>query len=200
MARPREFDTEEVLDQILLIFLENGWQQTSMRHLESSTGVKQVSLYNAFGNKEALFLTAFDQWAKQAADAQDRFMKGNGIDGIARFVKAIVRNDSPLPIPQCGCLAVNTALVAREAGPAIQDRVQRYRDGMHERILGELSRAKRQQGLKRGLRLASCAELVLNAIWGIFVTIRLSGSDPSVGKPTADALVRTMESWQMQAA
>jgi len=87
MPRSRDFDTEELLDQILLIFLENGWQQTSMRLLESFTGVKQVSLYNAFGNKEALFLAAFDNWAKQAADAQDRFMKGNGIEGIARFVK-----------------------------------------------------------------------------------------------------------------
>ena len=128
MPRPREFDTEELLGQILLIFLENGWQQTSTRLLESSTGVKQVSLYNAFGNKEALFLAAFDHWAQQAAAAQNQFMNGNGIDGIANFVKAIVREDSPLPMPQCGCLAVNTALVAQEAGPAIQDRVQTYRD------------------------------------------------------------------------
>jgi TetR/AcrR family transcriptional repressor of nem operon len=195
MPRPREFDTEDLLDQILLIFLEKGWQQTSMRLLESSTGVKQVSLYNAFGNKEALFLAAFDQWAVQAADAQNRFMKGKGIDGIARFVKAIVRKDSPFQKPQCGCLAVNTALVAQAAGPAIQKRVQRYRDEMHERILDELSRAKKQHALKPGLKLASCTELVLNAIWGIFVTIRLSGTDPSVGKPAANALVQTMQGW-----
>jgi TetR/AcrR family transcriptional repressor of nem operon len=166
-----------------------------MRQLETLTGVKQVSLYNAFGNKEALFLAAFDQWARQAADAQNRFMKGEGIAGIARFVKAIVRKDSPFPKPQCGCLAVNTALVAQGAGPAIQKRVQRYRDEMHERILDELSRAKKQHGLKHGLRLASSAELVLNAIWGIFVTIRLSGTDPSVGKPAANALVQTMQGW-----
>ncbi len=195
MPRPREFDTEELLDQILLIFLENGWQQTSMRLLESSTGVKLVSLYNAFGNKEALFLAAFDQWARQAADAQNRFMKDKGIDGISQFVKAIVREDSPLQKPHCGCLAVNTALVAQGAGPAIQERVQRYREEMYGRILDELSRAKKQHGLVRGLRLASSAELVLNAIWGIFVTIRLSGTDPSVGKPGADALVRTLQDW-----
>ena len=200
MPRPRNFDTEELLGQILLIFLENGWQQTSTRLLESSTGVKQVSLYNAFGNKEALFLAAFDQWAQQAAAAQNQFMNGNGIDGIANFVKAIVREDSPLPMPQCGCLAVNTALVAQEAGPAIQDRVQTYRDEMHQRILTELAREKKQHGLSRGLRLAGCAELVLNAIWGIFVTIRLAGTDPSVGKPAADALVATMRGWQREQA
>ncbi len=195
MPRPREFDTEELLGKVLLIFLENGWQQTSMRLLESSTGVKQVSLYNAFGNKEALFLAAFDQWAQQAEEAQNRFMKCKGVDGIAQFVKAIVRKDSPFQKPQCGCLAVNTAVVTQAAGPAIQARVKCYRDAMHERILGELLHTRKQQGLKPGLRLASSAELVLNAIWGIFVTIRLSGTDPSVGKPGADALVRTMQGW-----
>ena len=200
MPRPRDFDTEELLGRILLVFLENGWQQTSTRLLESSTGVKQVSLYNAFGNKEALFLAAFDHWAAQAAAAQNQCMKGNGIEGIATFVRAIVREDSPLPMPQCGCLAVNTALVAQEAGPAIQDRVQTYREEMHQRILTELTREKTQNGLKPGLRLAGCADLVLNAIWGIFVTIRLSGTDPSVGRPAAEALVTTMRGWQGQQA
>lgn len=66
---------------------------------------------------------------------------------------------------------------------------------MHQRILAELSRSKKQHGLKPGLRLASSAELVLNAIWGIFVTIRLSGTDPSVGKLASDSLVRTMQDW-----
>lgn len=195
MPRPREFDTEVLLSQILLIFLENGWQQTSMRLLESSTGVKQISLYNAFGNKEKLFIAAFDHWAKQAADAQNQYMKGNGIEGITQFVKAIVGDDSPLPNPQCGCLAVNTALAVQTEGTAIQGRVQTYRDEMLQRILNELIREKKQRRLKQGLKLGPCAELILNAIWGIFVTIRLSCTDPSVGKPAAEALIRTMQSW-----
>ena len=58
MARPREFDTEALLDQVSLIFLESGLQRTSLRQLETLTGVKQVSLYNAFGSKEKLFLAA----------------------------------------------------------------------------------------------------------------------------------------------
>jgi len=63
-----------------------------------------------------------------------------------------------------------------------------------------LPKSEAQQGLKPGLRLASCADLGLFAIWGIFVTIRLSGTDPSVGKPAADALVGTMQDWQLEPA
>lgn len=195
MARPREFDTEALLDQVSLIFLENGLQYTSLRQLEALTGVKQVSLYNAFGNKEELFLAAFDHWACQAATVQNGFMDDKGLKGIENFVKAIVSSDSPLPMPQCGCLAVNTALLAQGAGPAIRSRVQEYREQMHGRILGALTRAKTRHGLKRGLNLEQCAELVLNSVWGIFVTIRLAGSDPSVGQPAARALVKTMRDW-----
>lgn len=196
MARPRNFDTETLLAQLLVIFLENGWQQTSMRLLESSTGVKQVSLYNAFGNKEELFLTAFDHWAKQAAETQDHYMKGKGVEGIEGFVKAIVGEKSPLPMPQCGCLAVNTALVADSAGPAIRKRVQEYRDGMHERIRNALAFSKKHHGFELSGSLDQCAEFILSAIWGIFVTIRLSSTDPSVGRPAANALVQTIRQWQ----
>tara|TARA_R110002049_G_scaffold179629_1_gene346664 strand:+ start:92 stop:685 length:594 start_codon:yes stop_codon:yes gene_type:complete len=196
MARPREFDTEALLDQVLSIFLENGWQQTSMRLLESSTGVKQVSLYNAFGNKEELFLAAFDHWAEQAAEVQNHYMEGKGLEGIECFVKAIVSKKSPLPMPQCGCLAVNTALVAEVAGPAIQERVQEYRDGMHERIHNALAFSKKHGGLRPGENLDQCAELILSAIWGIFVTIRLLSTNSSVGRPAANALVRTIQHWK----
>jgi hypothetical protein len=86
-------------------------------------------------------------------------------------------------------------VVEQGAGQVIQKRVQLYREEMHERILDELSREKKDRGLKHGLRSASCSELVLNLIWGIFVTIRLSGSDPSVGNSAAKAMVQTMQDW-----
>ena len=62
MGRPREFDTEDLLEKVMLAFLESGLQGTSMRQLEATTGVKQVSLYNAFGDKEGLFLSALDRY------------------------------------------------------------------------------------------------------------------------------------------
>ena len=101
MARPREFDTEALLDTASMAFLEDGLQQTSMRHLEDLTGVKQVSLYNAFGSKEGLFLAAFDRYTERVAAAQKQHLDDRGLDGIESFVKAIVSPDSPLPLAQC---------------------------------------------------------------------------------------------------
>ena len=197
MARPRKFDTDEVLDKVALAFLETGLELTSMRQLEKLTGVKQVSLYNAFGNKEELFLAAFDRYTNIIGVAQSRFLEKRGISGIEAFVKAIVSPDSPLPLPHFGCLIVNTALVAQGAGPTIKSRVQVFRQQMHGRFVAALTRAKSKKMLKRGLNLDQCAEFLLSAIWGIFVTIRLADDDQSVGQPAAKALVKTVRSWRL---
>ena len=195
MARPREFDSEEVLDRVALAFLEGGLQDTSMRQLERLTGVKQVSLYNAFGSKEGLFLAAFDRYTKLIAEAQSEFMDDRGLDGIEKFVKSIVSPDSPLPLPHYGCLIVNTALVAQNAGPTIKSRVQKFRQQMHARFVGALTRAKSRHQLKRGLKLDQCAEFLLSSVWGIFVTIRLADNDQTVGQPAAQALVKAVREW-----
>ena len=155
----------------------------------------QVSLYNAFGSKEGLFLAAFDRYTEQIGAAQRRHLDDRGLDGIESFVKAIVSPDSPLPLPHFGCLIVNTALVARSSGPAIKSRVQVFRKQMHERFVGALTRARSRHKLKRGLKLDQCAEFVLSAVWGIFVTIRLADGDQTVGQPAADALVKTVRDW-----
>ena len=196
MARPREFDTEALLDQAGLAFLEDGLQLTSMRHLEDLTGVKQVSLYNAFGSKEGLFLAAFDRYTERVAAAQRLHLDDRGLDGIESFVKAIVSPDSPLPLAHFGCLIVNTALVAGSAGPAIKSRVQVFRQEMHARFVGALTRAKSRHKLKRGLNVDQCAEFVLSAVWGIFVTIRLADDDQTVGQPAARALVKAVREWR----
>ena len=196
MARPREFDTEALLDRVSMAFLEDGLQQTSMRHLEDLTGVKQVSLYNAFGSKEGLFVAAFDRYTERVAAAQKQHLDDRGLDGIESFVKAIVSPESPLPLAHFGCLIVNTALVAGTAGPVIKSRVQVFRQEMHARFVGALTRAKSSHKLKRGLNVDQCAEFLLSAVWGIFVSIRLADDDQTVGQPAASVLVKAVREWR----
>ena len=196
MARPREFDTGELLDRAGLAFLESGLHLTSMRHLEDLTGVMQVSLYNAFGSKEGLFLAAFDRYTDRIAAAQNEHLDDRGLDGIESFVKAIVSKNSPLPLAHFGCLIVNTALVAGSSGPAIKSRVQVFRQEMHDRFVGALNRAKASHKLKRGLNVDECAEFVLSAVWGMFVSIRLADDDQTVGEPAARAVVKAVREWR----
>jgi AcrR family transcriptional regulator len=55
MARPREFDENEVLDKALQAFWAHGYDATSVEDLVAATGLARASLYGAFGDKEQLF-------------------------------------------------------------------------------------------------------------------------------------------------
>ena len=198
MGRPREFDEDELLEKAMLAFLEYGLQGTSMRHLEATTGVKQVSLYNAFGDKEGLFLAVLDRYTDLILHTLDPHLDNRDLDGIAAFVRSIVSPEATYPHVQFGCLMVNTALVADAAGPAIRGRVEEWRSRFHARFVAALKRAKSRGKLKRGLNLNHCADFVVSTIWGIFVTICLVGGDQTVGIPAAKVLNRTLRDWRAE--
>ncbi len=65
MARSKNFIPEEVLDKAIALFLKKGYQASSMADLMLVTGLNKKSLYNEFGNKEALFLLALQHFAAQ---------------------------------------------------------------------------------------------------------------------------------------
>ncbi|WP_297356008.1 helix-turn-helix domain-containing protein [Paraburkholderia sp.] len=48
MAMVRQFDEETVLDKVLDVFWQKGWQATSMADLADAANVQRGSLYHAF--------------------------------------------------------------------------------------------------------------------------------------------------------
>lgn len=62
MARPRAFDRGAVLDKAMNVFWSQGYAGTSMSDLTSAMGLSKSSLYDSFGSKHDLFLTAMDHY------------------------------------------------------------------------------------------------------------------------------------------
>ena len=60
MARPREFDYDDVVEQAMYLFWRQGYQNTSIEDVESATGLTKGSLYKAFKNKRDLFEKCLD--------------------------------------------------------------------------------------------------------------------------------------------
>ncbi|KML62085.1 TetR/AcrR family transcriptional regulator [Burkholderia stabilis] len=65
-GRPREFDTDEVIDAAARVFWEQGYHATSIDALCDATGVFRGSLYRTFGDKHGLLVAAFDRYAEGA--------------------------------------------------------------------------------------------------------------------------------------
>ena len=68
MGRKRSFDDDEVLARAREVFLEHGYEGTSIDALVKATGLLRGSLYGAFGSKRGMFVAAL----RDATDSKSR--------------------------------------------------------------------------------------------------------------------------------
>jgi TetR/AcrR family transcriptional repressor of nem operon len=112
MARPRQFDPDEVLDQSMREFWAKGYRDTSVGDLVAATGVRPGSLYGAFeGGKRQLFIEALKLYSRlvvpQKLGALER--PGASLAEVRAYFDGLVR-DLMSPEGRVGCLMVNTTV------------------------------------------------------------------------------------------
>ena len=69
VGRPRQFDVDQTLDAAMRAFWARGYEATSMADLMAATGLHKGSLYQAFGDKHALFIEALKRYLGEMARA-----------------------------------------------------------------------------------------------------------------------------------
>jgi TetR/AcrR family transcriptional regulator, transcriptional repressor for nem operon len=110
MARPRQFDEEAVRDAAIRCFWSRGYEATSIKDLIEETGITAASLYNAFGDKRALFRKALDHYIASGIDERiRRFESLPPREAIQAFLEEIVSR-SLTDREHKGCMVVNSAL------------------------------------------------------------------------------------------
>lgn len=111
MARPKEFDREQVLDRATRLFWERGFGGTSITDLEAAMGIGRTSIYAAFGAKEDLFMAAIDHYdGNYSIKLRRALTSGLPVrEAIALYFEElmIAFNDPDLPL---GCLVTNVAV------------------------------------------------------------------------------------------
>ena len=109
MVGVRQFDEQEVIALALDVFWRKGLHDATMQDLAAATGVQRGSLYNAYGDKEAIFLRAFDQYAVQFLEtAGHALAEGDVAERLRNFFDVIIVNMTS-GSPSRGCLTTRTA-------------------------------------------------------------------------------------------
>lgn len=110
MARPREFDEEAVLGAAIQCFWNRGYEATSVRDLVEKTGITGASLYNAFGDKRALFRRALDHYVEGSVGQRiERCEQLPPRQAVEAFFAEIIQR-SLADRERKGCMLVNAAL------------------------------------------------------------------------------------------
>lgn len=189
MVGARQFDEDKMLGDALDVFWRKGFAATSMIDLAQATGVQRGSLYNAYGDKEQLFLLAFDRYTERFLDSAQRALAApDPRMALTAFFEMAIANMTS-GSPSRGCLTTKTAIEMDGVGPAIEDRVKRLIDNLTSLITAALSSPEAKLAL--AIAPEAAAELVVTFTRGLAVMERIHGSRKQL-KQTAAQLVQIL--------
>ena len=109
MSRPLEFDRDEALTAVSEAFRRHGWASLSIKQLEQETGLSSGSLYNSFGNKDALFREAVGHYNEVVVKARIAEHLGNDDQRAGLMAMFLTLLEEPGG-GALGCLLTNSAI------------------------------------------------------------------------------------------
>lgn len=189
MARPVEFDREQVLDRAMQAFWDQGYCATSMADLTATTELKPGSLYAAFKSKEGLFLAALDHYGKSGVTAIGQTLSSapTPLGGIREFFAKLAA-DASEPEAKRSCFLVNTVLEVARGNPLVQERVIQHLSAVEALFLQALETARTQGELGDDKDPAALAAFIMTSIWGLRVLLA-AGADQKRVEAVVDQLL-----------
>jgi len=173
MARPREFNEEIALGAAIECFWRHGYEATSVRDLAAAMRISGPSLYNAFGDKRALFAKALESYLNQSARAMIKRVEESlpPKEAVRRFLDEIIES-SVSDRERRGCFLINSALEVAphdsELGEFIADRFGEIEAFFYRSIKA----AQAEGAIPRGRAPRDLARLLLGVLLGIRVLAR----------------------------
>jgi TetR/AcrR family transcriptional regulator, transcriptional repressor for nem operon len=103
MARPKEFERDEALQQAIGVFAEHGFEGTSTETLLDGMGISRQSLYDTFGDKRRLYLECLQRYNADSIGAHIRALNApsSPIAGIEHYLEQAVKAALADPSPSC---------------------------------------------------------------------------------------------------
>lgn len=189
MVGVRQFDEDAMLETALALFWRQGAAATSMLDLAAETGVQRGSLYNAYGDKEAIFLRAFDLYAARFLESARTSLEGDDPGRILRrFFDTVIANMTS-GTPARGCLTTKTAGDGSLASEPVREKLGGFLDRLAAIVEAALSRPAIRAAL--ALEPAQAAAVVVTFTRGLAVMERVNGDRTALAN-AADGLIRAL--------
>ena len=128
MGGIRQFDENRILDGAMERFWRSGFNGTSYADLMEATGLNKSSLYNAFGDKQALYRRCLERFAEVHGEKLRKRLRAERLeDAIGGFFDELIDRFRRPDLP-AGCMMTAAALDLggdhATAGQCIRDQMR----------------------------------------------------------------------------
>lgn len=193
MARPREFDSEDVLERAMQAFWAKGYRATSLDDLCAATRLSRSSLYATFGGKRALLHRSLDRYEEQGAAriAAALARPGPVRHAIAGFVNDLIERIAEGP-GRRGCFIGNCAAELARNDKVTAARVRRSLGRVERLFRDALMRARARGELSRTADVDALARFLVSGIQGLRL-VGKANPDRATLKGIAGVMLRCLD-------
>jgi AcrR family transcriptional regulator len=176
MVGVKQFNADTVIDRAMILFWRIGYGATSIQNLERATKLARGSLYNAFGDKEGLFIAALKRYdATVGAKRIEQLSNPDPFLAIEGFLNTLVDQMSEPGRPR-GCLHTNTSLEIPSAPNEVLRIIAERTGAIEAALYAVFRRAKTRGLLERTADVRAFARFYLGTAKGITVLHRVYGN------------------------
>ena len=174
-GRPRAFDEGAVLRRAQQLFLEQGFEATSYDHVSEAVGLAKPSLYNAFGDKAALFDRAIAAYAQGAhAAIMAAFANAGSLSEAGRNVLLTGADVYSTPNgASTGCLLVGTALPACAVLAGPRQTLAAFISGLEDALEQSIAARYAKDAQRTGKSPRALALLLSSLVFSLAVRARM---------------------------
>lgn len=192
MPRTKSFDVNEAVKATMEVFWSKGYQGTSIDDLTEATGVKRQSLYNALGEKKAMFTKALLKYDREErrlglAELESQTSGRGAIEFLFTDLVEHCSQDQN----RKGCFLVNTALESCH-DEDIQQIVEGAIEDFQSFFERSLRRGQEEGAIPPSVDVTTTASGLLGTYIGIRVMARGSRSGKLI-KNMAEHALRSLD-------
>lgn len=173
MPWEKSFDIDAAIQEAMVVFWRKGYEATSITDLTKAMGINKGSLYNAFGNKKALFdraLLTFDKQNRQKTLSYLSTVE-DGHAAIVELFDGLVA-ESQADKDHKGCLLVNTALDLPNQPDDVKDMVTKALAGFEDFFKETILRGQSYGTIPSSVDPEPTSKSLLSTVIGLRVLAR----------------------------
>lgn len=189
-GRPRSFDEGLALERAMRVFWKKGYEAASVDDLAKAMELTPPSVYATFGNKEALFLKALQQYgAGPACFVTNALLAPTAREAAEQLLRGAV-DAACNPEHPPGCLATKTATLLADANTVIGQKIMSTCNDVQQAYAKRFARAQAEGDLAKDADPEALSRYIYTVCQGVAVQAALGATREQLHGIVTTALTR----------
>jgi AcrR family transcriptional regulator len=181
-GRPRAYEPDAALAGAMQAFWRTGFSGASVEQLSDATDMNRPSMYAAFGDKRALYLTTLDRYIAQSNQVIERVLDYDVPLAVAlrNFYEHALESYLPSNSPALGCYLLGTAATEAVSDAEVRKKLGDALREFHRAVDARFRHAQKQGEIGDGADPGALATMASAALHSLAIRARAGNSRASL--------------------